>query len=305
MWLVGVLGLAAGLALMMFVPSLAAVSRGLVLFAGFHLIGGVVLGGAALLLAERKLPRRRAHGLDFGWSAAWVHGPMLAAVALLAFAVAVMAAAPTWWPAALALALLAANFFAGGLLTRASTSPSSAVLPLVDLLPTGDGVVLDAGCGAGRTCLALARGYGRAHVVAIDRFDSGYIHDGGRHLLERNLALAGLTGRVEIHAGDLLSLPLPDASMDAATSAHALDHLGPGIAQGLAELRRVLRPGGRLLLVAWVPGWTMFAIAGPIAFALTGKRRWRRLADAAGFRRLDEGRHDGHWFLLLERPLSA
>jgi SAM-dependent methyltransferase len=306
LWLVGVAGLAAGVVLMVFVPSLAPVSRSLLLFAGFHLVGAVVALASAWLLADRHLSRRSTpKGLDFGWAAAWLHGPALASVVVLSFAVAIQVAAPSWWPAAMALTLLAAGFFAGSRITRATARPEAAFLPMVELLPDGDGVVLDAGCGAGRTVVALARGYGRASVVAVDRFDAAYIEGGGRQLLERNLDVAGLAGRVEVRPGDLLDLPAPDASFDAAVSAHAMDHLGRTTLRGLTEIFRVVKPGGRFLLVVWVPGWTMFAISNLASLFLADTQAWRRMAAEAGFRLVDEGQHNGNWFLLLERPRQA
>ncbi len=49
---------------------------------------------------------------------------------------------------------------------------------------------------------------------------------------------------------DMRRLPLADASFDVAACANGL-HCVPEPAESLAELRRVLRPGGRLLLVDW------------------------------------------------------
>ena len=46
MWLVGVAGLAAGLVLMAYIPSLEAITHSLFWFAGFHLVGGIVLLGS-------------------------------------------------------------------------------------------------------------------------------------------------------------------------------------------------------------------------------------------------------------------
>jgi SAM-dependent methyltransferase len=315
MWLVGTLGVAAGLVLMVYVPSLKPVSNVLFLFAGFHLVGAVVLAASIYVMAGRGIFRRwsrrrdgndaTAAKYDFGWAPAWTLGPWIAALVTASAAIAVYVAAPAWWPAAFLLTLLAASFFAGALITVSSTRPDHAVLPMVDLLSGESDLALDGGCGAGRTTVALGRTLKKGRIVALDRFDSDYIEGGGRALLERNLRLADLEGRVEIRQGDLTQLPFRDRTFDSAVSAHAMDHLGPQITQGLSEMLRVLKPGGRFLLVAWVPGWTMFAIANVLAFFLTGKREWRQLANRAGFRIRDQGHFNGFWFLLLEKPLSA
>jgi SAM-dependent methyltransferase len=123
-------------------------------------------------------------------------------------------------------------------------------------------------------------------------------------LLEQNLRLADLTGRVDIELGDLTALPFPEGHFDAAVSAHAIDHLGPQKEQGLREILRVLKPGGRFLLVVWVPGWTMFAIVSVLALAFSGKGAWRRMAASAGFELCDEGMLNGNWFVVLKRPVA-
>jgi SAM-dependent methyltransferase len=316
MWLVGVLGVAAGLVLMVYVPSLKPVSNVLFLFAGFHLVGAVVLAASIYVMAGRGIFRRwsrrrdgngglAAAKYDFGWAPAWTLGPWIAALVMASAAVAVYVAAPAWWPLAFLFTLLAASFFAGALITASSTRPDDAVLPMVDFLSGESDLVLDGGCGAGRTTVALGRALKKGRIVALDRFDSDYIEGGGRALLERNLRLAALDERVEIRQGDLTHLPFPDRTFDSAISAHAMDHLGPQIVQGLRETLRVLKPGGRFLLVAWVPGWAMFAIANVLSLFLTGKREWKQLANRAGFQIRDQGHFNGFWFLLLEKPMSA
>ena len=315
MWLVSVLGVVAGLVLMIYVPSLKPVSGVLFLFAGFHLVGAIVLAASVYVMAGRGIfqrwSRRRegkhdtATKYDFGWAPAWTLGPWIASLVTASAAIAVYVAAPAWWPLAFLLALLAASFFAGGLITASSTRPDHAVLPMVDLLSGESDLVLDGGCGAGRTTVALGRALKKGRIVALDRFDSDYIEGGGRALLERNLRLAGLDARVEIKQGDLTELPFPDRTFDSVISAHAMDHLGPQIVQGLGEMLRVLKPGGRFLLVAWVPGWAMFAIASVLTFALKTRREWKQLANRAGFQIRDQGHFNGFWFLLLEKPTPA
>ncbi|UWZ85384.1 class I SAM-dependent methyltransferase [Occallatibacter riparius] len=306
---VGVLGFLAGAAFLFYAPSLKAVSSTLFLFAGFHVAGAAIMFASAYVIGADKLlarftPRRRNHTFNFGWAPAWTLGPIIAAAILFAAAILIEIAATHYWPAALIFTLLAACFFVGGIFARSVTRVDDAVLPMVALTPVGveNPIILDAGCGSGRTTIALARALTQGTIVALDRFDAGYIEGGGRTLIEQNLRLAGLRDRVRITPGDITRLGLPDATFDAAVSAHAMDHLGRSTAQGLREIHRVLKPGARFLLIVWVPGWTMFTIANVLSFFLASPRVWRRRVAEAGFRLADEGRFNGYWFAVLERP---
>lgn len=314
MWLVGVLGIAAGLALMIYVPSLKTVSQGVLLFAAFHIVGGIVLLASLYVSGGERIVKKlvalaggkpTAAGYDFGWAPAWLNGPWIAGLIAIAAAAAFEVAVPDFWPLSLALTFLAASFLAGFLFVRSSARHDYAILPMVDLLTRDDDLVLDAGCGAGRTTIALGRAHKKARIVSLDRFDSDYIEGGGRALLEHNLRLAGLTGRVRIERGDLTALPFPPASFDGAVSAHAIDHLGAATEQGLREISRILKPGGRFLLIVWVPGWMMFAVANVMSFFLSPKRAWHRMAKSVGFDVADEGMFNGVWFLLLQKPAAG
>jgi SAM-dependent methyltransferase len=306
---VGFVGIAAGAVLMIYVPSLKPIANTLFLFAGFHLVGLSVLLASVYVMSGRKLKRifasagkRSGAQFDFGWAPAWTYGPWIAALIQIASAVVVQVVAPAYWPAAIVGTLVAAASFAGGLTTHAAGLYDAALLPAVNLLSSDDNLVLDAGCGAGRTTIALGRAFNNTRIVALDRFDSDYIEGGGRLLLEQNLQLANLSERVRIESGDLTALPFADQSFDAVVSAHAIDHLGPQKEQGLSEALRVLKPGGRLLLIVWVPGWTMFSVANVLSFFLSPKKAWRRMATNAGFAMNDEGSFNSAWFLLLKKP---
>ena len=115
------------------------------------------------------------------------------------------------------------------------------------------------------------------------------------------LAIAGIADRVSIERGDITAMPFPPSAFDSAVSAHAMDHLGPGKQQGLDEVYRVLKPGGRFLMVVWVPGWTTFAMANVLSFFLTSKEHWRRMARQSGFAIEDEGLMNGMWWALLRK----
>lgn len=315
-WIVGALGLIAGLFFLVYVPSLKAVSNSLLLFAGFHLVGGVVLLASLYILALRRFIQsmtsrrgesatRAGEKYDFGWGPEWMNGLAVATLVAVSAAIAIQVTAPNWWPLAFLTLLLGAAFFVGNFIMRSARSTDHVVLPMVDLLQGDQDVVLDAGCGSGRTTIALSRALRNGRVVAVDRFDAGYIDNGGRDLLERNLRVAGLEGRVRIQTADLTALPFEEGSFDSAVSTNVYDHLGQNKEQALREIFRVLKPGGRFLMAVWVPGWAMFAVANALSFFLTSKEGWRAMARRAGLEIVDEGAINSVWFVVLKKPVAT
>ena len=72
---------------------------------------------------------------------------------------------------------------------------------------------------------------------------------------------AGLLRRTTLLEADALALPLPDASADAATCAFGLRNLAdPSL--GLAEMARVVRPGGRVVVLEFHHPRRQGALAG-------------------------------------------
>lgn len=171
------------------------------------------------------------------------------------------------------------------------------------LFGSSNDLVLDAGCGGGRTTISIAKALRNGRIVALDRFDSNYIEGGGRDLLSRNLKIAGIEDRVQVQDGEITDLPFGEGHFNSAVSVHTIDHLGARKQKGIEELFRVLKPGGRFLMVVGVPGWMMFGIANILSFFfLTSKPSWRAIARKAGFDIADEGLINGVWFVLLEKP---
>jgi demethylmenaquinone methyltransferase / 2-methoxy-6-polyprenyl-1,4-benzoquinol methylase len=94
--------------------------------------------------------------------------------------------------------------------------------------------VLDACCGTGDLALEAERQGG--HVVGLDFSE---------RMLER---ARRKSETVEWLQGDLLALPFPDGSFDTATVGFGVRNVAD-LDLGLRELRRVLRPGGRLAVL--------------------------------------------------------
>lgn len=108
-------------------------------------------------------------------------------------------------------------------------------------LLSDDWTVADLGCGTGRVTEALAPFVGR--VIAVD--DSAAMLSAARKRLRG-------AGNVEFHRSKLEALPLDDESLDAATLILVLHYIiDPTNVFG--EIARVLKPGGRLLVVDMMP----------------------------------------------------
>lgn len=99
-------------------------------------------------------------------------------------------------------------------------------------LPRNSSRILDIGCGIG----ALFPLIGPTRVVGID-----YVHAGLRRTRQR-------FPTVRLACGDGTTLPFANQSFDAITVQHVIEHL-PDASAACIEWRRVLRPGGRLMII--------------------------------------------------------
>ena len=116
----------------------------------------------------------------------------------------------------------------------------SDVLALLDLFDS-TWVVGDLGCGTGHISAALAPSVGR--VIALD--------ESGPMLAAARARLADFPN-VEMREGHIESLPLEDGALDVAIL-FLVAHFINDPARAMQEVRRVLKPGGRLLLVDLLP----------------------------------------------------
>jgi demethylmenaquinone methyltransferase/2-methoxy-6-polyprenyl-1,4-benzoquinol methylase len=121
-------------------------------------------------------------------------------------------------------------------------------------LPEG-GRLLDMCTGTADLALAAVRAVPRANVVGVD-FSGEML----RYGLEK-VRGAGLGDRVRLVRGDATRVPLPDASVDGASVAFGIRNVVDR-AQACREFARVLRPGGRLVILEFgnptLPGWRQF-----------------------------------------------
>jgi SAM-dependent methyltransferase len=139
-----------------------------------------------------------------------------------------------------------------------------------------DDVLLDVACGEGAFLAEYATDVGR--VAGID------LSEAKIRLARRRLADRIATGTAEVVEGDAGSLPWKDGHFSAATSMDAFT-LFPDPERVLAEICRVLRPGGRAVMqLGWrVPDGTATHKRWGTAW-VWNEAEVRRMAEAAGFR---------------------
>ena len=116
---------------------------------------------------------------------------------------------------------------------------------------------LDVGCGVGLQAIQLADAVGPAgHVAGVD-VDPAILA-----FATDLVRQAGYADRIAFREGDMRRLPFPDATFDWVWSADCVGYPLGELAPVLAELMRVVRPGGSVVILAWssqqlLPGYPL------------------------------------------------
>ena len=101
--------------------------------------------------------------------------------------------------------------------------------------------LLDVGCGTGRFLDFVKQTWPRLPALGLD-LSEAYVKEAKRHLQRWS--------RTDLMVGNAESIPLPDESQDAVTSIFTFHELPPKVRRiSFHEFARVLKPGGRLVLV--------------------------------------------------------
>ncbi len=117
---------------------------------------------------------------------------------------------------------------------------------MLDALVGVHGAVLDAGCGTGGLLARIRGERPDLRPIGLE-----WVHAASRRAAAKSAA--------PVVCGSVNALPFTDASFDAAVAADVLCHRAIDPAFALAELRRVLRPAGRLIVNMPAYGWLLSA----------------------------------------------
>jgi ubiquinone/menaquinone biosynthesis C-methylase UbiE len=115
----------------------------------------------------------------------------------------------------------------------------------------GNERVLDVGCGRGLMLIGAARRLTSGLATGVDVWQTTDQSGNSPETTRMNALAEGVAGRIEIKTGDARELPFESGSFDIVLSSWALHNLYEQTdrAKALAEIVRVLKPGGHVVLV--------------------------------------------------------
>jgi len=174
---------------------------------------------------------------------------------------------------------------------------------LLSHLTDADQRILDLGCGTGMFAAAVLEHFPQTLVWGMDLSDG--------MLRQSQERCAAALGRLHLVQGDSMRLPFCDDAFDVITCAHSFHHY-PVQERVVAEMHRVLRPGGKLLIIdgdrdgLW--GRLLFdvlvvAVEGPVRHL--SARAFRDLYLQSGFEHINQQRRSGPLPFLLTSGLAT
>lgn len=169
-------------------------------------------------------------------------------------------------------------------------------------VPT-NALILDVGCGGGRTVQKLLTLAPEGSVVGLDYSPASVA-------VSREINTAAIeAGRAQIEEGSVAALPFPDRSFDIVTAVET-HYYWPDLPANVREVLRVLKPGGRFVLIAETfrggPFGLFYGTVMPLLrAAFLSDAEHRDLLTGAGFTEVETKHRPGKsWILAVGRRPS-
>jgi ubiquinone/menaquinone biosynthesis C-methylase UbiE len=168
----------------------------------------------------------------------------------------------------------------------------------------GNEYVLDVGSGTGRTSVQIAKRLTTGRLVGIDIWDTMELSGNSPERAYKNAEIEGVKAKVDFKFGNVLEIPFNDDIFDIVTCSSVLNNL-PGEknrVKALKEIFRVLKPGGKCMLLEPLRNLRMFFAFTPFAFYQLGKsEHWEKYAKTAGFSKVRFHDKKGSGIFILEK----
>ena len=163
------------------------------------------------------------------------------------------------------------------------------------------------GLGLKTTAIGLGRRLSTGHMTVVDIYNPQLMPHDAIARARAMVVQPGPDNRVTWREGSIDLLPLPDSSVRVVTLYCTLGAFWQaGDHQRLIqEIRRILKPGGRLVMAEKVRSYTNWLVWGPLATRFPSNQYWRRLLESNGFEiRQEMGQFHGMvQFYRAEKPI--
>ena len=168
----------------------------------------------------------------------------------------------------------------------------------------GNEYVLDVGSGTGRTAVQMAKRLTIGRLVGIDIWDTMELGGNSPERAYKNAEIEGVKAKVEFKFGSALEIPFGDNIFDIVTCSSVLNNLHgeENRIKALKEIFRVLKLGGKCMLLEPLRNLRMFCAFTPFAVFQLGKREhWERYAETACFIKVRFYYEKGIGIFILEK----
>lgn len=149
----------------------------------------------------------------------------------------------------------------------------------------GNEYALDVGCGLGRVTIGIAKLLNEGEVVGIDIWDKMDIRNVSPERAYENAEIEGVRDKVEFQTGNVLNTPFSESSFGLVTAAGVLLAFWNNETRlkALSEIFRVLRPGGKFLLMETLRNPGTLILCPGIAWKFLSKKNCINLLAKVGF----------------------
>jgi SAM-dependent methyltransferase len=197
---------------------------------------------------------------------------------------------------------------AAGIVTLNAMLNRPMALPTERFLTSGSGRVLDVGAGSGRAAIGVLLARPKTTAMGVDIY-SGYwgIDENTPERFMKNARIAGVAERADTRVGDMRQLPFEDGEFDAVVSSYAIDHLRRAERpKAIAEVARVLKPGGEFLLMIIKVDWRTWLVSPVLAHHPSqSPEPWREMLRENGFTVEEEGTPFATLYFLAKKQGGA
>jgi ubiquinone/menaquinone biosynthesis C-methylase UbiE len=198
--------------------------------------------------------------------------------------------------------MIVAHFLSLYIFTGVDGTRFSLIAKLLEL--KGTEYVLDLGSGTGRTAVQMAKRLTTGSLVGIDIWDKMELGGNSPERAYKNAEIEGVRDKVEFKFGNVLEIPFDNNIFDIVTCSSVLNNL-PGEKsriKSIEEIFRVLKIGGKCMLLEPLRNFRMFCAFTPFAVFQLGKREdWENYAETVGFLKVRFYDEKGIGIFILEK----